>query len=222
MKPSLALPDADLRSMLARPVNRCFCGQPCHPPTDPYNHFLACNRFMGSSGTDRHDSVKHTVARVMREAGAFVRPEVPTGVGDNKWDLAVVSNGRRVLLDVSCPHVQTPARVASLAALTQGRVVKDCESRKRDHYATELRDLEGSFVPFVIDTFGLWGDEARGFVKYTLTDLTPHIELLTGLNVREFKRYFVEAVSIAVQNGNHRMYMEVHTATLALQTNALR
>ena len=81
------------------------------------------------------------------------------------------------------------------------------EARKRAHYAVEIQHMDGDFFPFVIDTYGNWGPSASAFVK-GLPRMLPSCNSLTDMSDTEFKRYVVEAVSIAIQVGNHVMYAD--------------
>ena len=51
----------------------------------------------------------------------------------------------------------------------------------------------------------------------SLPRLIPGFDRLTGMSELEFKRYGVEAVSIAVQEGNHLMYADGLGRTLQNQ-----
>ena len=92
-----------------------------------------------------------------------------------------------------------------MAAKALGAAARREGEKKRDYLA--LAKAEGlDFIPFVMETFGGFGKEAKSLVE-TLTEeaLLNGVESLGGMGVRSF---FTRALSICLQGGNGQVMQD--------------
>ena len=70
---------------------------------------------------------------------------------------------------------------------------------KHQHYAAQAASLHARVVPFIVETYGAWGDEAVEFAKQLRDHLVAAVK---PVNPSEFYYHFCSEASVAVQRGN--------------------
>ena len=95
--------------------------------------------------------------------------------------------------DATCPDTLAPSHT-NLAASEPGAVAEEAELRKKAKYS----HLEAShhFVPVAVETMGVFGPEARSFLR----DLGRHLTRVTGDPLEH--NYLMQRIAVAVQRGN--------------------
>ena len=101
--------------------------------------------------------------------------------------------GKMLVWDTTCPDTLAPS-YSSLATREAGAVAEEAERRKKAKYS----HLERShcFIPVAVETFGVFGPEARYLVK----DLGRRIAHATLKPLST--HYLRQRISVAVQRGN--------------------
>ena len=171
----------------------CVCGSKVESDG---HHGLACRK---SSGRHlRHSLANDVIARALRSAKTPTILE-PTGMlrGDGKRPDGVTmipwSKGKALVWDFTCPDTLAPSHVRQ-TSLAAGSAAIAAESKKRTKYA-EL-SVANSFVPFAIETLGVWGNDA-----YALSsEIGSRIAAITG--EPRSTAFFRQRLDIAVQRGN--------------------
>ena len=111
--------------------------------------------------------------------------------------------GRAIAWDVTCPDTYSPFHLR-LATSEVGAIAEQAEVRKSAKYA----DLQVShhFVPVVIETSGVFGQEALSFIR----ELGRHQRVKTG--EPQSHHYLQQRVAVAMQRGNTAAMMagDVH------------
>ena len=169
---------------------------------------MSCRR--GSGRHSRHNQVNEILCRAFNAVGAFATREPhslcgrsdkrPDGVTQIPW-----RRGRCLAWDATCPntfaqsYVQTTSSVAGSAAAA-------AELKKQQKYSDTNIDID--FVPFAIETSGVWGEEALRLVNEIgrRTALVTHEPRSTA--------FLRQRISVAVQRGNAACI----NGTLAMQS----
>lgn len=174
----------------------CVCGV----PVDGLGlHRLSCNK-LASGRLARHHAVNDLLSRALRQAGVANSKEPsnlsenaglrPDGITHRPW-----SRGKRMIWDVSIRDAF--ADCYRSIARTAKAVAARGEQDKRTKYAPLTEEY--CLVPFVIDTAGVWGEDALRLVK----ELGKRIAAKNGdTRAASFIR---QRISIEVQRGNARM-----------------
>jgi hypothetical protein len=202
----LGLPPADVMSS-----NCHSCRQRGNPGAqlverDPWHHLNCMQGHGGREITIRHNAIKEAIARYARLAGAVVIVE-PAGLfvdSNQRPDLQVILNHVMYLVDVTVVNPEAPTHVNHSG--TPLGVAREAEKAKVRKYreAVMCGDKEGKrpsykFVPFVVETHGGLGDEARKFLSALSvfakenTFAISHYELMRGLR---------HSIAAALQRGN--------------------
>ena len=170
---------------------KCACGFALNGSVA---HLTSCVIFHGSYVTKRHDEVVNCLGRGIRRLGGFahVEPRHLRFDRDNRRpDIDVFIGDQRFLVDGSVrrPTSSEPLR-ATIEAATQ----------KGEYYKAQAEAARATFVPFIIETFGAWGDRALKFVK----DLRKAVLPGSSFDAREFYYLLCSEIAVAVQRGNAR------------------
>ena len=131
------------------------------------DHALCCP----SLGTyARHNRVRDEVAFLCRDVGLSAAVEVPLpGSRDRPADVLVrgledgAAVAAAVAVDVAVSHPLQPS--GNLAEVRPGVHARAAEQRKREHRGAACRAAGWELVPFVVETFGVWGPAAREFTQ---------------------------------------------------------
>ena len=173
------------------------CCQHCGSDVDEMGtHGLPCRFSKG-----RHfrlaainDTIKRSLnaAKIpcLLEPNGLYRPDGkrPDGATMVPW-----RGGKMLVWDATCPDTLAPS-YSSLATREAGAVAEEAERRKKAKYS----HLERShcFIPVAVETFGVFGPEARYLVK----DLGRRIAHATLKPLST--HYLRQRISVAVQRGN--------------------
>jgi len=174
-------------------LHKCICGTTV---TTEGHHGLSCRR--GSGRHSRHNQVNEILCRAFNSIGAFATREPhsvcgrsdkrPDGVTQIPW-----RRGRCLAWDATCPntfaqsYVQTTSRTAGSAAA-------GAELKKQQKYNDLNVGID--FVPFAIETSGVWGEEAMRLV----TEIGRRTSFIT--HEPRSTAFLRQRISLAVQRGN--------------------
>jgi len=143
--------------------HKCACGA----VVDSWGlHKLDCKVY-ALAKIARHDSVNDVLSRALRQAQVSNRVE-PSGLSPDRNirpdGLTVMpwSKGRALIWDVTIRNTYAVSYLPQ-SSRRVGSVAEHAEKEKRAHYRSLLNQY--SFVPFVIETSGLWSGEALEFTK---------------------------------------------------------
>jgi hypothetical protein len=195
---------------------------------DP-DHAHSCIAQKGASRQRRHDALKLALAGLARSCGYHVEvepifPLLPhnpdtgqlerTAEPDGRrGDLLLVRNNTRQLIDVTVvrPTAPTQLRSSSVAGahLQPLAAASDAERLKHRKYDAECARHGWKMVPFVLETYGAKGTEARQLLQR----LAPHS---IDRSPEEFLAHAERVLSIALQVGNATVASQA-TADLYLQ-----
>ena len=133
------------------------------------DHALRCAGKMGSKM--RHDAVKLVVARAFKQAGFEVKMEQSGGLLDKRRpgdvevkDWVVINNwenSRSLSIDVAIIDPTGNSHAAILRRDGVGAAAPRYQMRKVKKY----EDVEGMFLPFVLEVQGGFGQEAKRLVR---------------------------------------------------------
>jgi len=171
----------------------CRCGVAVKPNG---LHGLSCRRSAGRLA--RHSMANDVIARSLRSLDIPVELE-PLHLlrGDGKRPdgatLIPFSHGKCLLWDFTCPDTLAPSH-SSQSSLAAGSAALGAEARKRTKYVDLLRNY--TFVPFAVETFGVWGPEALAFSS----EVGARLAAQTGES--RSTSFLRQRIDIAIQRGN--------------------
>jgi len=166
-------------------------------------HKLSCNQY-ALQRVARHNELNDVLSRALRQAGITNKVEPqglcsddalrPDGVTIMPW-----SAGRSLTWDVTVRDTYAPTHLP-LASRTVGHASTKAEKEKRQKYLPLLHSY--TFVPFCIETSGVWGREALELTR----QVGQRITRTTGdLRATRFLR---QRLSIEVARGTAAILME--------------
>ena len=171
---------------------------------DPYGlHKLDCEKFTLAKKA-RHDAINDVLSRGLRQAQVANRVE-PHGlhVDDNICPDGVTllpwSNGRCLTWDVTVHNTYAQSYLPQ-ASRQVGAVARRAEGEKRRLYQPLMDRF--MFVPFVLETSGVWGEEAREFVK----QIGRRITQVTG--EQRATSFLYQRISIEATRGTSIILLE--------------
>ena len=181
---------------LGAPVVRphvCVCG---NTVTADGHHGLSCRN--GSGKHSRHNQVNDLLCRAFISTDTLATREPhslctsggkrPDGVTQVPW-----KRGRSLAWDATCPNTYAASYVQ--ASSTQaGSAAAAAEVKKSQKYADIIAGVD--FVPFAIETSGVWGEQALDLVK----EVGRRIAALT--HEPRSTAFLRQRISVAVQRGN--------------------
>ena len=179
------------------------CACPAVPPvllSDNLLHLSHCKRFAPNFVIQRHNEVVDCIARAARRVGASARVEprkLRFAADDRRPDIDVYLGADRFLVDASI-RIPQPGDDALEATRLASR-------KKHDRYDAQAKAVKATVIPFIVETFGAWGDEALRFAK----TLKRHVAAQFGGDddaAREFYYHFCSELAVAVQRGNARVF----------------
>ena len=168
----------------------CTCGE----KVDKYGlHGLSCKKSAGRWA--RHGLINDILRRGLSTANV---PSIlePSGIcrSDGKrvdgMSLVPWRSGRALLWDATCKDTLCKSYISRTRAKS-GEAASLGESQKRAKYK-ELEDRGFLFVPFAVETFGPWGDEAKKLIS----------EISVKTKIKHFKNFIIQRISVAIQRGN--------------------
>lgn len=171
----------------------CVCGSTV---TVDGHHGLSCRR--GSGRHVRHNQLNDLLCRAFISTGTLATREPhslctsggkrPDGVTQMPW-----KRGRCLAWDATCPNTFATSYVRASSTLA-GSAASAAELNKNAKYADIIAGVD--FVPFVIETSGVWGEQALILVTEVgrrMAEVSKEPRSTTFLRQR---------LSIAVQRGN--------------------
>ena len=176
-------------------------------------HFMTCKKLGKGEVNVRHDEVETALYRSALMMGLQATRQ-PTGLdpkSDLRPDLMLILPGRRILTDVAICHPLAPGRRESGQSSKTLGTARVIEYNKRRKY-TEIKvqhDLE--LLPFVVETCGGVGREARKLLKAMAEAGEEHLAIWSK---KDIIRHLIGSVAIAVQRGGAMAYLEGHYKAL--------
>ena len=171
----------------------CICGTTV---TVDGHHGLSCRR--GSGRHTRHSQLNDLLCRAFISTGTLASREPhslctssgkrPDGVTQVPW-----KRGRCLAWDATCPNTFAQSYVHASSTLA-GSAASAAELSKNTKYSDIIAGVD--FVPFVIETSGVWGEQAVILVKEI------------GRRIAEVNHeprstsFLRQRLSLAVQRGN--------------------
>ena len=140
---------------------RCYCGE--NLETDPW-HILS-HKGGGEAGR-RHDEIVNRLVEAIQRAGgqAWSEPRQDFWVDRRRTDIFAVLGPKTYHIDVRVTH---PTSLSYVAVACQGslRAASVAAQEKKRQYGAMASAEGAEFVPFVVETFGGFGKEARDFIS---------------------------------------------------------
>eukprot|EP00456_Euglypha_rotunda_P049757 TRINITY_DN3993_c0_g2_i4.p1 TRINITY_DN3993_c0_g2~~TRINITY_DN3993_c0_g2_i4.p1 ORF type:complete len:427 (-),score=23.61 TRINITY_DN3993_c0_g2_i4:53-1333(-) len=173
------------------PAN-CKCG--ANLRTDPH-HFLSCKYIKRAAATHRHNMILNKLSFVLSKAGAAVYIE-PNWFEGKRPDAQVNFVHENVMIDASVTHPSSPSLCQGAANKPLSAAEKR-EKQKIAKYDELAKSEECRFVPFVLESFGSFGNRAIKFIReIRLSSIEPHAA--TPITAA----YIVRILAITLQAGN--------------------
>jgi hypothetical protein len=184
----------------------CACGAPLRAdPNRPnvlidLDHFQSCSKQRRCAVTARHDMIKFLIRNLAMQAGAVVSVEtlLPSG---RAMDLVIGAGRRTYAVDISVVHTNTPSARAWTARRNQ---IKARERSKNREYAAECRALGRQEQPFVVDSYGKLGDDAKELIR----DLSRLAEASGRHSAASFASFMSKQVVFTLHKGNAAIMTE--------------
>ena len=166
-----------IKTRINAPLNllcppRCACGSVLE---DNGDHLFKCR--IGPEWENRHSTLVHTMASILRSVNFIVQHEVPLSslgplrdlddTGDGRMDLVVASgDSTPILADVTVIH-PIPSRPipAGSQMTTPLYFAKYRENAKTTRYGDRATQIHHAFIPMVFETFGAFGPQLNQFLK---------------------------------------------------------
>jgi Reverse transcriptase (RNA-dependent DNA polymerase) len=171
----------------------CVCGD--HVSADG-RHGLACRKSAGRQS--RHSQINDILQRAFLAADVPATREPhglctqagkrPDGVTSIPWQ-----NGRCLSWDATCPDTYAPSHLLA-TSVAAGGAASAAETKKNAKYADIMHGIK--FVPFAIETSGVWGSEAAALVR----ELGRRTSVIKG--EPRSTSFLRQRVSLAIQRGN--------------------
>ena len=160
-----------------------------------YDHHQACRHV---SRTIRHDNVKWTISRYLRQLGITVAVEPRSGPTNERADLEIYVGGQRYLLDVTVVHTGTPVKQPTQI----GAWAEQAAAHKTEEYKLMMKfETDAVFVPLAFESWGVFDKEVDTFLEKVVSsqDFTSR-----EWEVDHFDEMRV-AIAVAIQEGNYTM-----------------
>ena len=188
------------QSLTAYAHMRCLL---CDGAMPQHDHFHSCRPLRGSIVTDRHNAMLKVLATLTREAHCnfWLEPRIvapggrrrPRQASRHPPRLHHVTRIHRSMLDVSVTNPTSPSYLRP----GNERHCRDVELLKVHKYR-DLALADGcEFVPFVMESYGTWGQQAVHFLRELAASHSNDPEAAAA-----FYRRSVAACSFALQAGN--------------------
>jgi len=181
-----------LGAPIVRP-HTCICGKVV--TVDGY-HGLSCRH--GSGRHARHNELNNLLCRAFISSGTLATREPhslctrdgkrPDGVTQVPW-----KRGRCLAWDATCPDTYAQSHIQA-SSVQAGSAATVAELAKSQKYSDIIAGVD--FVPFAIETSGVWGEKARDLVK----EVGRRIK--EGTHEPRSTTFLRQRLSVAVQRGN--------------------
>jgi hypothetical protein len=200
--PTLSIPDSNF-SISSRlrlglvpfdDLHLCTCGASLS--THPL-HFLSCILHRPLT-TVRHDRLLQLLCRIARTCGIAVQVEPSVGDGKDRTDGVFFFSSHSSDVDVSVVHPSAPSHIRR--AVTALGTASFKEKEKLDLYFLKAQQDGRRFYPFVLESFGAIGKNAREFIAVLQDEAAAHgVRALYGY---KFTDYVLRSISVTLQLGN--------------------
>jgi hypothetical protein len=169
-------------------------------------HFLNCNH--GVERNFRHDSVRNTLADIIRQSGhAAITEKTLQAMGvslsrpdaDKRVDIVCIRRtGISTALDTT---VVNPVAASNLstASRSPGATVLAAEKKKNAKYSAPLKAAGIEFIPAAVEVFGRWGPSMLPFLRSLLP---PNAHLTDQGIYSKIISLWWRRLSVALQKGN--------------------
>jgi hypothetical protein len=160
-------------------------------------HGLSCS--MSTGRHSRHSALNEIILRSLASVKCPAVLE-PTGLArdDGKrpdgMTLVPWMRGQMLVWDATCSDTLAPSNLP-LSRNSIGSVAEAAADRKKKKYNTII-SRNHIFIPFAVETFGPWCNEARDFVQ----SVGKRLRSITG--EPRSTNYLRQRISIAIQRGN--------------------
>eukprot|EP00005_Dracoamoeba_jomungandri_P008786 CAMPEP_0174275236 /NCGR_PEP_ID=MMETSP0439-20130205/59713_1 /TAXON_ID=0 /ORGANISM="Stereomyxa ramosa, Strain Chinc5" /LENGTH=1043 /DNA_ID=CAMNT_0015367321 /DNA_START=1318 /DNA_END=4450 /DNA_ORIENTATION=- len=182
---------------LQLPSNECLCGTDISP-TSAFDHFMVCPQTRRKEVTDRHDSIKYTLALLAGQAGMQAHIEPTTFNNSHEHpDLRIIAGTQVIYLDVSIVH-PTAQSYLKYGAEKDGYACANREKEKDRMYKERIEAQGDTFFPFVLESYGRFGSQALKVLDIFVKEALKHSPWLSkapfnvGGNTESFPPFFVE------------------------------
>jgi hypothetical protein len=193
---------------------RCKCGTLLTEKAagDVLAHVMTCKHLPNLHKIRRHDNINRAVVHHLRRAKLVVSGEVTEkhqrqhgGRDKAKTTPDFTIYTGKIMGDVKVvnPTAESYIRNAKRVALA---AAARSEQEKKRHYAPLMAQRPGwRFIPFVLETHGSIGTEAKGFVK----EVATRYEIRFGqAAAKRFQLQFSTALSVSLQKDNARVLLQ--------------
>jgi hypothetical protein len=179
-------------------VSTCFCGESLQ--FDPW-HVLS-HKGGGEAGR-RHDEIVNRLVEAVQRAGgqAWAEPRQDFWQDRRRTDIFAVLGAKSYHIDVRVTH---PTSTSYVEVACQGplRAAEVAAAEKKRRYAALARAEGADFVPFIVETYGGFGKEARAFID----DLAKFAAITSQVWSASEMRFMVRSeVHRALFEGNLRV-----------------
>jgi hypothetical protein len=215
---------AAIRHRLAISSARCESTCQCDPsqgPVVPSQHPHVCLRLKKEETNQRHEKIVKTLADLCTLAGVshsfschLIRPARREEEKENliRPDLYVyLPNGETAMIDVSVVFPAGATYVNNKGSAVKSLAAANDRAKEKVRKYGELANLNRmKFVPFILESFGAIGKEAKQFISSLVEDLPEKNQLYA---------YCLRRLSIALQRGNARMEAAGRTLLVSLSSS---
>jgi hypothetical protein len=167
------LPDAKFvgfhRKAMGLPPRRimplhCRCCAPNGQFAADADHALSCQAALSGPITWRHDNLKYTLANLAHDCGATDVKVEPTRLDPEKGsklhpDSQYWVEGKKYWVDVTVRRACAPSNVR-VSSQSMKKFLDDAAAEKHRHYDNLAAKSGATFVAFVVEANGGFGDEA--------------------------------------------------------------
>ena len=115
-------------------------------------------------------------------------------------------NGRPTFFDISIRNTMKPDNIAS-ASIAAGSAAAEGELCKDHKFLSMVEAVGGSFVPLVVETFGVWTPYATKMLKCIAT----HLSLHNGLSASDSYRNLIQQLSVKLWQYNAKLILNYLT-----------
>ena len=162
------------------------------------SHFHSCYKQRRTSVTTRHDFVVRALAKLFRQVGGTVHIETRIyGSERLRPDLHITFPDQSFMVDVAVTHPAAPSKTNAVP-LAAAKVVEHAKSEKYNDLA---RRHATTFLPFVMESYGAYGDRAWDILKI-LSAKAKDSAMILPSGVGSYADYAAKLLSLALQKGN--------------------
>jgi hypothetical protein len=178
-----------------------FCGH-CKKRFEGPNaaaHFLGCQGLMPVQGCKRHNAIVKILKKWIERAGgiATVEPRGLTAKSNDRPDIDTMLGLDSYFLDVTVLNTLAASNLARGEAFLQ-----HAEARKKRKYHGMGQAHGAEVIPFALDVYGVFGDDALEFVNKLADYADQNASNYSPMQIREG---LMNEVAVALQKGNAAM-----------------